>query len=181
MATQFEPPPTWDNPVHSEKDPATGQMKSTFSPVWLNWFVTLADLLSASGGGGGGPGTPGTIGGNVYILKTDQPMVPTNLVVAKNYVDPNITLIDDSGIPADNIRFLYAFRETPTGVIDGVNTIFTLAHDPDPAESLVIYSSALVPGLNGLDFVVSGGNTVTYTVPPGAGTWIRAFYRYALV
>jgi len=182
MVAQYQPPPTWANPVLIDTDPASGQSRGTFNPVWLQWFVELTALLTNSGAGGGSPsGGGGTIGGNVYILASDQPPVPTNLAMFKNYVDPNITLVDDSGIPSDNIRFLFADRETPAGVIDGVNTVFTLNHNPDPVESLVIYSSVLVPGLNGLDFTVSGGNTVTYTVPPGAGTWIRAFYRYLLV
>ncbi len=181
MVAQYQPPPTWANPVLTEMDPATGQATARFNPQWLQWFIELTALLTNSGAGGGSPsGGTGTIGGNVYILSTDQPPTPNNLAVFKSYANPNITLVDDSNIPADNLKFLFADRETPSGVIDGVNDTFTLAHDPDPVESLVIYSSALVPGLNGLDFVVSGGNVVTYTVPPGAGTWIRAFYRYAL-
>lgn len=59
MGTNFEPPPTWDNPVHTEKDPATGQQVSRFSPVWLNWFITLGQLLSNSGAANSGTNTPG--------------------------------------------------------------------------------------------------------------------------
>jgi len=38
--SQVAPPPTWTSPVNAE----TG----TFDPVWLQWFITIAELLSVS-------------------------------------------------------------------------------------------------------------------------------------
>lgn len=49
MAT-FEPAPTYADPVIV--DEVSG--KSRFNPLWLRWFLKIAEFISASGGGGGG-------------------------------------------------------------------------------------------------------------------------------
>lgn len=55
---EFQPPPTWANPVLSEKDPLTGKDKSGFNPVWLKWFVDLASVLSGTSSSGYGFSLP---------------------------------------------------------------------------------------------------------------------------
>lgn len=42
----FQPPPTWALPIIT--DERTG--RSTFNPIWLNWFLTLAALVDTTGG-----------------------------------------------------------------------------------------------------------------------------------
>lgn len=54
MAT-FQPPPTYADPVIV--DEITG--KSRFNPIWLNWFLTLADLINPAG-----VGTVTSVGGS---------------------------------------------------------------------------------------------------------------------
>ena len=44
--SSFQPAPTWALPVIT--DERTG--KSVFNPIWLNWFLALAQLLDDSGG-----------------------------------------------------------------------------------------------------------------------------------
>lgn len=50
---EFQPPPTWANPMLEVTDPATGERKVTFNPVWLKWFVDLTSVLTNSGAGTG--------------------------------------------------------------------------------------------------------------------------------
>lgn len=50
---EFQPPPTWAPVILEIVDPATGEKKATFNPVWLKWFVDLTSVLTNSGGGTG--------------------------------------------------------------------------------------------------------------------------------
>lgn len=55
MAT-FQPPPTYAMPILVEETvDAKGEKHATakFAPVWLKWFLDLAQVLSASGASGG--------------------------------------------------------------------------------------------------------------------------------
>ena len=55
MAT-FQPPPTYALPILVEETTdAKGERHTTtkFAPVWLKWFLDLAQVLSASGASGG--------------------------------------------------------------------------------------------------------------------------------
>lgn len=69
----------------------------------------------------------------------------------------------------------FADSEVPAGAIDGVNTIFTLAHVP-AAGSLQLYQSGLRQ-LPGTHYTLSG-STVTFASPPPAGAILLADYRY---
>lgn len=50
MTTTFQPPPTYAEVILV--DAVSQQAK--FNPIWLKWFLDLAQVLSESGGGGGG-------------------------------------------------------------------------------------------------------------------------------
>src|ERR1019366_9334382 len=55
-----------------------------------------------------------------------------------------------------------SYMETPTGVIDGTNTIFYLAHNPNPFSSCIGYVrqggvGAFVPMIPYIDFTLDGG------------------------
>lgn len=69
----FQPPPTWANPVIV--DEATG--RGAFNPVWLKWFVDLAGVLNTVDAGSGGINHNGTVGkqggttGEFYHLSQD--------------------------------------------------------------------------------------------------------------
>jgi hypothetical protein len=67
------------------------------------------------------------------------------------------------------------FGITPDGVIDGVNTVFTLPTYPNPLESTLLFLNGLLQRF-GSDFTLVD-NTITYTVPPTAGDWHLAYYR----
>lgn len=63
--------------------------------------------------------------------------------------------------------------ETPTGVINGVNKIFVLAHVPT---SLAVYLNGLLQ-YPGTDYTVSG-NAITLAVAPNSGSVLTVNYSY---
>lgn len=67
-------------------------------------------------------------------------------------------------------------RETPAGLVNGVNTIFTLANTP-LANSEEVYLNGILqePGADN-DYTISG-NTITYLSPPLTGDRLRVSYR----
>lgn len=68
---------------------------------------------------------------------------------------------------------LFSDGETPAGLVNGVNTVFTLQFAPNPVASLQVFvSGALVTA-----YTLSG-KTITFTVAPIVGSTIRAWYRY---
>lgn len=72
----------------------------------------------------------------------------------------------------------FASAETPSGVIDGVNDAFTLAHTPSPAASLQLFlNGALQEEGVGGDFTLSGAN-ITFATPPLVGSVLIAYYMY---
>jgi len=64
--------------------------------------------------------------------------------------------------------------ETPGGLINGVNTAFTLANTPNPSTSVHVYMSGL--RVSPSAYTVSG-NTVTFSVAPAIGSTLLIDYR----
>ena len=80
----------------------------------------------------------------------------------------------------NGIRYLkYGDAVTPTGVVDGVNKVFTLPDSPSPALSLQLFLNSGGAGnyilQNGL--YVLAGNTITYTTAPIVASTHLAWYR----
>ncbi len=73
----------------------------------------------------------------------------------------------------------FADAETPTGTVNGSNTVFTLAASPSPASSLALYRNGLLMR-PGTDYQMSG-NAVTFFVAsvPQTGDLLAAYYRFA--
>lgn len=66
-------------------------------------------------------------------------------------------------------------RETPTGVVNGVNPTFTLANIPIAGtEEWIINGILRRPGV---DYTIVG-NVITAITIPETGDWINASYRY---
>lgn len=68
------------------------------------------------------------------------------------------------------------FRETPSGAINGTNTIFTLANTPITGTEMVYYNGVLQDAGSGNDYTISGG-TITFTFTPQTGDKIRVSYN----
>ena len=69
--------------------------------------------------------------------------------------------------------------ETPTGAVNGVNTVFMLAQTPSPATSLAVYRNGL-RAKSVLDYTASG-NSITFAVGsvPQIGDIVQCSYRIA--
>ena len=76
----------------------------------------------------------------------------------------------------------FADNETPSGMVNGTNVTFTLAHTPNPSAGVQLYVSAPsesggILQIQGTDYTLSG-TTITFSQPPANGAVITAFYRY---
>lgn len=163
MPTEYPPPPTWANPILVVRDPATGESRASFNPVWMDWFIRLTAILSYAGAQAGAIGD----------VKGPASATSGNIAVF-NGTDGK-TIADGGPMP------LFADNETPTGVVDGVNMVFVLANDPVPSESLILaYSDgAGVTAfyIESVDYTLVG-DTATFGTPPAAGGTLKAWYRY---
>lgn len=65
--------------------------------------------------------------------------------------------------------------ETPSGAINGSNTVFTLANVPSPASSLKVYLNGARQRITE-DYTLSGG-TITFTIAPLTGSILLVDYR----
>lgn len=86
------------------------------------------------------------------------------------------TVISVTSGGGDNVNIRFADDETPTGVINGINQVFTLTNPPNPVLSLVLYLSGIAM-IVGTDYTLVG-NVITFGNPPFLGSTIRAWYRY---
>lgn len=111
-----------------------------------------------------------------YVYYTNVPTNPPSMLNRPTYdcVRLDATISITAGKPAlltipapsvINIGFIYG--ETPAGVIDGMNTVFTLANIPNPATSLQLFRNLGIAAA-GTDYTLSG-RTITFNVPPSAG------------
>lgn len=67
-------------------------------------------------------------------------------------------------------------QEKPTGVINGVNTSFTLVNTPAYNSTVVLWLDA-IPLEQGVDYTILN-NTITMGTPPANGQRLYAFYGY---
>lgn len=65
--------------------------------------------------------------------------------------------------------------ETPSGLVNNVNTIFTLAHHPNPESSLKVFVNGQRMRITE-DYTLSG-NTVTFLTAPPTGSILLVDYR----
>jgi len=65
--------------------------------------------------------------------------------------------------------------EVPTGSVDGTNNVFVLANEPISG-TLALYVRGILQEPD-IDYVITG-QTVTMTLPPLSGSYIRAFYEH---
>lgn len=78
-----------------------------------------------------------------------------------------------SGSYLDATRFIK--RETPTGAVNGVNTVFTLANTPITGKEEVFFNGVLQD--SGDDYTISG-NTITMAIAPETGKKLRVSYIF---
>lgn len=71
----------------------------------------------------------------------------------------------------------FSDAEIPTGAINGANAIFTLAHTPSPAGSLIFMVNGQVLSPAGVDYTLVGDAVTLNTAPPTSSVVI-CWYRY---
>ncbi len=81
------------------------------------------------------------------------------------------------GVIGENGTGAFVDFETPTGLINGSNLVFTLASTPSPLSSLELYRNGLRMSPT-IDFTITG-NTLTFvdSAQPQVGDLLRATYR----
>ncbi len=92
---------------------------------------------------------------------------------------PNDILQAFYRLPGSGPSASFVDGEIPSGAIDGVNLVFTLANAPNPASSLKLYKNGVLLQQN-TDYTLSG-STITFASPsiaPLSGDLLTAFYRH---
>lgn len=85
-------------------------------------------------------------------------------------------LPEANGGAGPNIGQRFGDSETPVGIINGVNTSFTLAHAPNPTLSLLLFVNKTLQ-IQGTDYTLSGVSITMVVAPPGGATFL-SWYRY---
>lgn len=162
-------------------------------------LVSTGTVVSGGGGGAGGITSSPVQISDVVGLTNALALVPQkglNFALGRAAVINTSGQIDGAaGNVADCVRVdgssgpcggnaggilpLYSDAEIPAGVMNGLNTTFTLANAPSPATSLLLYLNGLLMN-QGLDYTING-STITFalTSTPQAGDLLEASYRYA--
>jgi len=85
-------------------------------------------------------------------------------------------LPEANGGAGPNAGLRFADAETPSGVINGSNTTFTLANPPSPSFSLLLFLNKVLQ-IQGTDYTLAG-NTITMTAAPSGSPSFLGWYRY---
>ena len=88
---------------------------------------------------------------------------------------PQLTSAEETWVTAEAAVGRFVHDETPTGLVNGSNTSFTLANSP-VAGTLIVYEGGRRLALT-IDFTLSGA-TITMTYAPPNGSYVRCDYRY---
>jgi hypothetical protein len=173
--------------------------------------LRVADVLVSTGtvvGGGGGSGqiTTGPILiSNVVGLANALALVPQKgvaytldraaVINSSGQIDGasgnlgDCVRVDGSSGPCGGnnggVLPLFSDNEVPSGVVNGLNTTFTLAYTPSPATSLQVYVNGLLME-QGVDYILTGStisfalaSTPQATQGSQAADVLLASYRYA--
>ena len=109
-------------------------------------------------------------------MSEDQSLIPSLLSASgmKGVIDAINKL--DSAIN-NTASYLFIDNETPSGLINGSNKVFTLAYNPDPNLSLRVYLNGVYQSPAGEDYTLSG-ITITFINALMSNSILRAFYRH---
>lgn len=108
----------------------------------------------------------------------------TNLVTDLAAKQPNISLTTTGTGAATFISNVLnipqtasytPYAETPSGVINGSNTVYTLANTPANSAGVIVILNRLMQR-NGIDYTISGA-TITFTFAPATNSEIYAQYN----
>lgn len=106
--------------------------------------------------------------GDIWIDYTQTPPVVKKCTAINPFTWASI----EGG--ASTINF--ADSETPSGTVNGTNTIFTLAHTPTPSAGLELFLNGVLQQQSG-DYTLATA-TITFTTAPRTGDVLLAWYRF---
>ena len=117
------------------------------------------------------------------IVINQTGVAPINAVLLASIVSgvgapPAITSVNTAPVGRVQLQLTLARNadfETPAGLVNSANTVYTLAHAPTPGTSLRIYSNGVLQNPSTYSLA---GSTITFTTAPATGVWLTAFYRY---
>ena len=84
-------------------------------------------------------------------------------------------LASDEVVMIQNLQNGSYQSETPTGTINGVNTVFTLSAAPSPAASLKVFLNGAFQTGGGEDYTLVT-DTITFVSAPDSQSVLRAYY-----
>lgn len=115
---------------------------------------------------------------NGAIVVTFPPMatsIPAPAVVPP-VVPDLVPTIPTGGTPS--VSGTTAYNETPGGMINGVNRIYTLVRAPSPRKSLLLYRNGLLQKMDD-DYVFNGPTRIQFRVlAPSVGDTLLASYTF---
>ncbi len=76
-------------------------------------------------------------------------------------------------------KIYYSDKETPTGEINGINTVFQLSHTPISNSEHIYLNGILQDSGEDNDYQITG-NIITFLIPPREGFKIKCSYRYKI-
>lgn len=114
--------------------------------------------------------TTGFVSGQIPLF-----IAVANSVQVTAINDVRVTYTSAGGIAATVPNF--ADSETPSGAINSINTVYSLAHAPNPAASLALFLNGLLQQAGGFDYTLAG-STITMNSAPQTGDTLVAYYRY---
>lgn len=71
-----------------------------------------------------------------------------------------------------------SWMEIPTGVVDGLNMVFSLAHAPSPSQSLMLYVNGVLQSEGMLKDYMLADNSIMTVTAPSINSQIVATYSY---
>ena len=142
-------------------------------------------------GSGGGTSSDQITINDVSGLSTDLSAIDSSLSSISNVTTGLNSLIVNltntvtnlgstvSSLSAGNVVGKFIDDETPSGTINGTNTVFTLANTPVSASTLMLYRNGILQA-NAIDYSVSG-NTIAFSAgeAPQTGDSLLAYYQTA--
>jgi hypothetical protein len=177
----------------------TWSVPSSAQPLMVR-DVRIAGATSGGGGGGGTTPPPGQVGtieeNDVIGLIADLEARPLkgpgfapNRVAMVNSLgaiesvlgtDSDCVHVDGSTGPCGMVAPAFIDNETPAGIVDGSNVLFTLAATPAPVASLAVYRNGLLQKID-VDYTISSRNiTFVAGAVPQPGDILLASYRLAV-
>jgi len=162
------------------------------TPVGLKAIRIVAAPEGGSGGGVGGPVSPVLLGDVVGLAEAlnDRPLKGPEFAINRIALINGLgRLVGVSGLPGDCVRVDgstgacggaftgFVDMEVPVGVLNGVNSVFTLGQAPSPAGSLHLFRNGILQKA-GADYTLTGNGVTFLAVSiPQVGDTLSASYR----